>query len=157
MKYAPQEFLLSHDFSDSIQNTLSGDRAAAAEAIAMHLRLELVNEFGAPKLKGTEALSLSLFLLFIDVLGEECKTDALAEIFGIVPLSCKNWIGRLRKECMCDVEWVKDPVARGNIGQFVVKSWGIFDKSVYMPFVPYANLVINNWKLSNDQSNPAYR
>ncbi len=140
-------------FLESLER-LPPKQAEAANKIRNHLLAEslIINEYGVPLLKGTSALDLGLFMLFIEVLDENANTATLAEIFQVGRLSCKNWIGRLREECMCHVEWVKPEIkVRGNVGKFVVFNWGIFQREVYEPFAPYAKIVSDNWKKLNEQ------
>lgn len=159
MRETTKEFLDSEEFKQTIVDGLPKAKAAVSLGMLEHLTTELdengdrierqLNEFGVPILKGTSAFDIALFMLFVDVLDGDSKTEILAEICGVGQLSCKKWIKRLRNECMADVNWVRPPTSvRGNIGKFVVSNWGIFDKAVYSVFVPYAKMVLNNYKSS---------
>lgn len=161
MREATKAFLKSAEFKNSITNTLPKDKASVALAMVEYLTVEIdengeqgdrvLNEYGVPILKGTSAFDIALFMLFVDVFDADSKTEVLADISGVNALSCKKWIKRLRSECMATVEWVRPETAvRGNIGKFVVKSWGIFDSAVYSVFKPYAKMVLNNYKSIND-------
>lgn len=149
MRNEPRDLISTPKFTSLLAN-LPEQQSEAAMGIRNYLVNEDVNEFGVPLLKGTSALDLGLFLLFIDALDEDSSTAALAQIFLVGRLSCKNWIKRLREECMCQIEWVKPEIkTRGNVGKFVVYSWGIFQREVYAPFTPYAKIAIRNWKENN--------
>ena len=149
MRNEPISLISTPEFT-SLLNNLPDQQSEVALGIRKHLVTEDINEFGVPLLKGTSALDLGLFLLFIETLDEDSSTAALAQIFLVGRLSCKNWIKRLREECMCHIEWVKPEIkTRGNVGKFVVYSWGIFQREVYAPFTPYAKMVVRNWKEQN--------
>lgn len=146
MRESVKKLLNSPAFKKSIRVGLNANEIEAAEGILENLQTRELNIFGAPGLKGTSALDIGLFLLFIDVLGEQSKHEHLAQIFEVGKLCCKNWMTRLRDENMCDVPWVHPVVpARGNVGKFVVNNWGIFNKDIYLAFTPYAKLVVDNW------------
>jgi hypothetical protein len=150
MREAVNKLLNSPAFRQSIKVGLNANEIKAAEGILEHLQARELNIFGAPPLKGTSALDIGLYLLFIDVLGEQSKHENLAEIFGVGKLCCKNWMARLRTECMCDTPWERPSTpVRGNRGKFVVNNWGIFNKDIYLAFTPYAKLVVDNWSKYN--------
>lgn len=161
MRDATKAFLRSAEFKDSITSSLPEEKASVALAMLDYLSFDtdedgelrdrVLNEYGVPILKGTSAFDIALFMLFVDVFDDESKTEVLADISGVNALSCKKWIKRLRSECMATVDWVRpEKAVRGNIGKFVVKSWGIFDGAVYSVFKPYAKMVLNNYKSIND-------
>lgn len=150
MRKAVQSFLRSAEFKESILAALPPDRATVALSMMEHLaNFEYINEYGVPLMKGTSAFDLGLYMLFIEALDKDAKTEVLAEICGVGTLSCKKWNNRLKVECMVEVEWVR-PVnnVRGNIGKFVISNWGIYDKTVYSVFRPYAKMVVDNYMSS---------
>ena len=164
MRKATRAFLRSAEFKKTILSKLPDDKAAVALGMVEHLTTELdqngepcervFNEYGVPILKGTSAFDIALFMLFVDVFDTDSKTEVLAEISGVNTLSCKKWIKRLRSECIAKVDWVRPETAvRGNIGKFVVSSWGIFDHTVYSVFRPYAKMVLDNYKSINESGN----
>ncbi|MBI6882445.1 hypothetical protein [Pseudomonas putida] len=142
------DFLESRAFKKSITDQLPDGKAKIALAIRDRLiNHSELNAFGAPDLKGTSAFDICLFMLFLDVLDTDSKTEVMAGIFNVGQLSCKKWIKRLRSEAMADIEWVRPQESvRGNVGKFVVYSWGIFDSTVYSVFKPYAKMVLDNYK-----------
>ena len=110
-----------------------------------------LNKYEFPQLKGTSALDMGLLLLLIEQMENDNKALNLADLIGVTELSAKKWIARLRTEGMCEVEWVNPQVRKfGNFGKYEVTNWGIFRREVYLPFVPYVNMVINNWKNSQN-------
>jgi hypothetical protein len=150
MREAVQKFLNSPAFEKSIKVGLNVAEIQAADGILENLRTRQLNIYGAPDLKGTSALDIGLYLLFIEVLGEDSKNEHLAEMFDVGVLCCKNWTNRLRNEGMCKVVWERPKVpVRGNRGKFEVYNWGIFNKDIYLAFTPYVKLVVDNWKTYN--------
>lgn len=164
MRKATRAFLRSAEFKNTILSSLPTEKATVALGMIDHLTIEpdengepqerVFNEYGVPILKGTSAFDIALFMLFVDVFDTDSKTEIMAEICGVNPLSCKKWIKRLRSECIAKVDWVRPETAvRGNIGKFVVSSWGIFDQTVYSVFRPYAKMVLDNYKSINESGN----
>lgn len=146
MREAVQKLLNSPAFAKSIRVGLNASEIEAAEGILSHLQERQLNIYGAPDLKGTSALDIGLFLLFIEVMDDDSKSEYLGELFNVGKLCCKKWINRLRSECMCQVVWSRpSEPARGNQGKFIINNWGIFNKDIYLAFTPYAKLVVDNW------------
>lgn len=104
---------------------------------------EQCNEYGAPTLRGTIALDMGLFLVFVDEMGVDSRSPRLAEILNVSELTCKNWIKKLRDDCLCDIEWSKD---EENGSRFVVRSYGIFSTDLYNYMRPYVKVAVNNWR-----------
>lgn len=142
-------------FRSSIHETLPKNQAYSSARILDWLislsDSDQLNLFEVPLLKGTSALDLGFILLFVELLGDDSKSENMASIFGVTSLCCKKWIRRLRDEGMCEVDWTTPEVRLfGNIGKYEVNNWGIFNREVYLPFVPYVTMAINNWKKTLD-------
>ncbi|WOF81851.1 hypothetical protein P5704_023930 (plasmid) [Pseudomonas sp. FeN3W] len=101
------------------------------------------NEFGAPHLKGGSPVDLGMYLLFIQELERDANCVNLSSILSVSELTCKNWITKLREECVCDIDWH----SQLRVGRsFQVKSTGIFSIELYEEFKEYVKLVIHNWR-----------
>ena len=101
------------------------------------------NDFHAPHLNGGSPVDLGMVLLFIDELAADANNPKMAKLLSVTELTCKNWIKKLKTECLCDIEWINS-AKTGK--RFIVNSYGIFNTELYDQFRPFVKLVIHYWR-----------
>lgn len=102
-----------------------------------------INANGSPRLNGSSSFDVGLFLIFIEEMGVDSNCPKLSRMLDVSELTCKNWIKKLREDCLCEIIWTK---IEGDTSRFIVESHGIFNISLYDNFRPYIISVINHWR-----------
>lgn len=101
------------------------------------------NEYHAPHFSGGSPVDLGMILLFIEELGADSNNPKMAKLLSVTELTCKNWITKLKDECLCDIAWRNN----ARLGKrFIVSSHGIFNTELYDQFRPFVKLVIHYWR-----------
>ena len=109
------------------------------------------NEHHAPHFNGGSPVDLGMILLFIEELGVDSNTPKMAKLLSVRELTCKNWIKKLKDECLCDITWQNN----SKLGKrFIVSSSGIFNTELYDQFRPFVKLVIHHWRENQIDDRP---
>jgi hypothetical protein len=101
------------------------------------------NKYHAPHLNGGSSVDMGIVFMIIKEMGIDANCPKLSSLLCVTELTCKNWIGKLREDCLCQIEWQNNS-RTGK--QFVVGSMGIFNTKLYSNFRPYVKLLIRHWR-----------
>jgi hypothetical protein len=101
-----------------------------------------LNRFGAPELDGSSIFDMGLFLLIMDEMGPSGNSVTLAELLSVVKLTVKNWCKKLENHACCEIP----SCSSAKAAHYEVLDWGVYDRSFYETFRPYARSIISEWR-----------
>lgn len=101
---------------------------------------------GAPMLNGARPVDMGMVLVVIQELGLSANSRVMSELLHASVPTCKNWVKKLKTECLCDIKWT----TQIRVGKYLeVQSTGIFNMVLYEDFRAYFRIVIRQWKSKN--------
>lgn len=104
------------------------------------------NEHGAPLLKGLSFWDMGLYLLIVELMGDDSNSENLQSLLSVKKLTCKNWIEKHRQDTQAQIEWSFRKGREVTRGRYQVTSWGILTKENFLPLAPYLTTIIERWK-----------
>ncbi len=105
------------------------------------------NEYHAPHLNGGSTVDIGIAFMIIKEMDRDANCRKMSNLLSVTELTCKNWIEKLREDCLCEIEWQTKSRTRKH---FVVGSMGVFNTKFYAKFRPYVKLLIQHWREINN-------